>query len=124
MATNNGALPYDQRIANFVREKERAGVSRTKIFHAVQKFQNAPRSLTTFYKLYRDDMEEVHAEVAEKIGNVVVEQAIKGDFKAAEFFLRSKGGWSPSSTENVVIDDDKDVDTTAFDKLLRLLGKS
>ncbi len=119
----NEPIPYDGRIASAVKEMEKNGVSRTSIFQAIQKYQNAPRSMTTFYKLYRQDMDEVHADTVKQIGGKVVEQAIAGDFKSQEFYLRSKGGWSPQSTEVNVEVDAKDIDESALDKLMGLLGK-
>lgn len=118
------AVPYDGRIAAKVREMEMAGVPRTKIYQGIQKYQNAPRSLTTFYKLYREDMDEVHGDLVQRIGSKVVQQAVNGDFKSQEFFLKSHGGWN---TKEVVVNvdaDAKDVDEGALDKLLGLLGKN
>jgi hypothetical protein len=118
---NDGSLPYCGKIAAKVREYEASGVARGAIFDSIQHYQNAPKSMTTFYKLYRKDMDSVHAETVKEIGGKVVEQAKAGDFKSQELYLRSKGGWSPQSTENFV--EDKDVDESALDKLMSLLGK-
>lgn len=115
-------LPHCGKIAARVKELEASGLGRGKIFDAIQRFQNAPKSLSTFYKLYRTDMDEVHAENVRIIGGEVVKQAKGGDFKSQEFYLRSKGGWSPQSTENVV--EEEKSDTSALDKLMSLLGKS
>ena len=50
---------------------------------------------------------------------------VEGDFKAAELFLRSKGGWSPTSTVNEAeLTEDPDTDETAIDSLMTLLGKA
>lgn len=114
-------LPHCGNISARVKELEASGVTRTAIFDSIQSFQNAPRSMKTFYKLYRQDMDEVHAENVRQIGGKVVEQAKEGDFKSQEFYLRSKGGWSPQHTE-VIVEDDKE-DTSALDKLMTLLGK-
>jgi len=49
----------------------------------------------------------------------------EGDFKSQELFLRSKGGWSPTSTVNEVEQSENpDEDTSAIDSLMTLLGKS
>lgn len=114
-------LPHCGKISAKVKELEASGVTRTAIFDAIQSYQNAPRSQKTFWKLYKQDMDEVHAENVRIIGGKVVEQAKEGDFKSQEFYLRSKGGWSPQHTE-VKVEEDKE-DTSALDKLMTLLGK-
>jgi hypothetical protein len=114
-------LPHCGKIASRVKELEKSGVSRRAIFDSIQKYQNAPKSMATFYKLYRTDMDEVHADTVAKIGGLVVEQAKGGDFKSQEFYLRSKGGWSPQSTTEVV--EEEKSDNSALNKLMTLLGK-
>ena len=58
------------------------------------------------------------------VGKKVIDQALEGDFKSQELFLRSKGGWSPTNTvveaEQEV---DPDMDESAIDTLMALLGK-
>jgi hypothetical protein len=114
-------LPHCGKIAARVKLLEAAGVTRRAIFDGIQKYQNAPKSMSTFYKLYRTDMDEVHADNVLVIGGKVVEQAKGGDFKSQEFYLRSKGGWSPQSTENIV--EEEKSDTSALEKVMNLLGK-
>ena len=54
-----------------------------------------------------------------------MQQALDGDFKSQELFLRSKGGWSPNSTVNEQEQDvDADEDESAIDALMTLLGKT
>ena len=54
----------------------------------------------------------------------MIQQALDGDFKAAELFLRSKGGWSPTQTNvEVESNSDPDEDVSAIDSLMTLLGK-
>lgn len=114
-------LPYCGKIAARVKDLEASGVSRRAIFDSIQNYQNAPKSMTSFYKLYRTDMDSIHAENVREIGGKVVAQAKEGDFKSQEFYLRSKGGWSPQSTETVI--EEKEADNSALDKLMTLLGK-
>ena len=59
-----------------------------------------------------------------QFGKKVIDQALEGDFKSQELFLRSKGGWSVSST-NVEVEQevDPDADESAIDTLMALLGK-
>lgn len=122
MKNNTQSLPYCGKIAARVIENERAGVSKKANFDSIQTFQYAPKSMTTFYKLYRQDMDSVHADTVREIGSKVVDQAKQGDFKSQELYLRSKGGWSPQNTENIV--EEKDADSSALEKLMMLLGKS
>lgn len=119
------AMPYSEVIAKKVREGIRNGVSVKDIIGSIQKYQNAPSSTSTFYKLYGEVVAETKAEIVGQVGSVVVQAALDGDFKAAEFYLRSKGGWSPNSTLNEVEQDtDPDVDDSAIDSLMGLLGKN
>ena len=118
-------LPYSEVIAKNVRKGIRNGVSVKDIMASIQKYQYAPSSSATFYKLYGDDIAQERAEIVGQVGGVVIQQALDGDFKAAELFLRSKGGWSPTQT-NVEIEAnaDPDEDTSAIDSLMTLLGKN
>lgn len=117
-------INYSEVIAKKVREGISNGVAIKDIMASVQKYQNAPRSMATFYKLYGDVIADTRADIVGRVGSVIVQQALEGDFKAAEFFLRSKGGWSPNSTLNEVEQDvDPDMDESAIDSLMSLLGK-
>jgi|TARA_R110000787_G_scaffold284777_1_gene398971 hypothetical protein len=119
------SIPYSEIIAKKVREGVRNGVSIKDIMGSIQKYQNAPSSTATFYKLYGTLIAETKADIVAAIGNVVVKQALEGDFKSQEFYLRSKGGWSPNSTINEMeLETDPDTDDSAIDSLLGLLGKS
>ena len=119
------ATPYSEVIAKKVREGVKNGVSIKDIMASIQKYQNAPSSTATFYKLYGEVIAETKAEIVGAIGSVVVQQALDGDFKSQEFYLRSKGGWSPNSTVNEVEQEtDPDVDDSAIDSLMGLLGKN
>ena len=119
------AKPYSEIIAKKVISGIRSGVLVKDIMGSIQKYQNAPSSTSTFYKLYGQDMAETRAEIVEAIGDVVIQQALGGDFKSQEFYLRSKGGWSPNSTVNEVEQDvDPDLDLAAIDTLMVALGKN
>jgi len=118
-------LPYSAVIAKKVREGIRSGVAVKDILSSIQKYQNAPSSTATFYKLYGEDIAEEKASIVGAVGSVVIQQALDGDFKAAELFLRSKGGWSPTQTQvEVEGTEDADTDESAIDSLMNLLGKS
>ena len=118
-------IPYSEVIAKKVREGIRSGVSVKDILSSIQKYQSAPSSTATFYKLYGEDIADEKASIVGAVGSVVVQQALEGDFKSQELFLRSKGGWSPTSTVNEVEQlEDPDVDESAIDSLMTLLGKT
>ena len=117
-------LKYSENIAKAVRTGIRNGVAVKDIMASIQKYQLAPSSTATFYKLYGEDIAQERADIVGQIGSVVIQQALDGDFKAAEFYLRSKGGWSPTQT-NIEVEGpaDADEDTGAIDSLMTLLGK-
>jgi hypothetical protein len=118
-------IPYSEVVAKKVVAGIRNGVSVKDIIASIQKYQNAPSSTATFYKLYGELIAETKAEIVGAIGSVVVQQALDGDFKSQEFYLRSKGGWSPNSTLNEVEQtEDPDLDESAIDSLMGLLGKN
>ena len=110
------------KIAAAVRKKAAAGVPVTEIFASIQTYQNAPGSLTTFYKYYRDDVESARGDITEKIGSKVVNQALAGDFKSQDLWLTTKGGWSKQNTNtnvDVVVEDEAG---SALDLIMSRLG--
>ena len=122
---NKEPLPYSEVIAKNVRKGIRNGVSVKDIMASIQKYQNAPSSSATFYKLYGDVIAQERADIVGQVGGVVIQQALDGDFKAAELFLRSKGGWSPTQTNiELEADSNPDEDVSAIDSLMTLLGKT
>jgi hypothetical protein len=75
------------------------------------------------YKTYGSFIESERAKINGSVGRKVIDQALDGDFKSQELFLRSKGGWSPNHTVNEVEQDtDPDLDESAADTLMALLG--
>lgn len=118
-------LPYSEVIAKKVREGIRSGVSVKDILASIQKYQNAPSSTATFYKLYGQDIADTKSSIVGQIGSVVIQQALEGDFKSQELFLRSKGDWSPTQTNiELEADSNPDEDVSAIDSLMTLLGKT
>lgn len=116
-------LKYSEVIATKVKDGIRSGVAVKDIVASIQKYQNAPSSLSTFYKIYGNLIAETRGEIVGAVGSVVVKQALDGDFKSQELFLRSKGGWSPTNTVVEVEQDiDPDLDESAIDSFLELLG--
>ena len=116
------SLPHDMKIATKIRAGICAGVSMRVIFDSVVTMKNAPKSYQTFYKIYRDDIAASRASIQEEIGSVVINAAKGGDLKAAELFLRSRAGWSPTVRVEDVDPEDVSEDTGAIDDLLLLLG--
>lgn len=89
----------------------------------MQHLQDAPKSLSTMYKIYGSFIEMERAKINGAVGKRVIDQALDGDFKSQELFLRSKGGWSPTHTVNEVEQEtDPDLDESAVDTLMSLLG--
>lgn len=115
----------NNKIAKDIYAKISAGVSvRDLLNHLVATYPDAPKSTSTLYKHYGSDIAQAKADVIERIGNVMIQKALDGDVKAAEFYLRSQGGWSPQSTENVNTSlTPEDEDNSATDELARLLGR-
>lgn len=114
----------DGRIAAVVRKKAAAGVPVVEIFASIQNYQNAPGSIQTFYKYYKEDLDAARGEVTEALGSKVIQQAKNGDFKSQELWLTTKGGWSKQQTNTNfdVSDLDEDEKTSAVDSILSKLG--
>ena len=123
MSNQPNQLPYKETIANKIREGVRGGLTVRAIFASIQTHQDAPASLTTFYKLYQKDLEQARAEINAAVGSKVIEQALEGDYKSQELFLRSRGDWSPQSTQTEIESDSSDEDLNAVDALMQALGK-
>ncbi len=118
-------LPYSAIIGKQVRQGIISGVPVKVIIASIQKYAHAPSSTATFYKLYGADIAEVKFDTNRAIGDVVVQQALAGDFKAAEFYLKSKGGWSPANTvEEREVGSEEEEDRSAVEAIMNQLGKS
>ncbi len=116
---------FKKPIATHIKKCINGGVSVKDMLMSLHKFQNAPNSYTMLYKVYGSYIAEVRAKIIGDIGSIVIKQAKAGDFKSQEFYLRSKGGWSPNSTVNEVEhESDPDEDEGAIDVLMAKLGKS
>ena len=117
-------VKYSEPIAKYIRQAVQDGVQIKDILATVNKrYQNAPRNNAMLYKLYGGDIAEARAEIAQRVGNVVINQALEGHFPSQELFLRSKAGWSPKETQQLEeIDGDSDEDSSAIDSLMALLG--
>ena len=117
-------LPKNPNIARKVREGISGGVTVRQIFASVLHMKDAPQSYTTFYKLYRSDMDEVKFTLDAKVGKTVIDQALEGDFKSQELYLRSRAGWSPSShVQEQEVGTEDEENEGAVGALMTALGK-
>lgn len=117
-------LPYSKLVEKHILECIKGGISIRQMIASMQHLQDAPKSLSTMYQTYGNFIEAERAKINGAVGKKVIDQALEGDFKSQELFLRSKGGWSPSNTVNEVEQDvDPDMDGSAIDALMALLGK-
>jgi hypothetical protein len=120
-------LGKNQKIAFLVQKRVKEGLSVKDIVGEVQaKFADAPKSLNTFYKYYRVDLESARAEINGLVASKVIKRALEegewGHYPSQELFLRSKAGWSPTSTNIEVEQESADEDLSAIDALAELLG--
>ena len=120
-------LGKNKKIADLVKKRVKEGLSVKDIVGEIQSsFADAPRSLNTFYKYYKSDLESARAEINGLVGSKVLKRALEegewGHFASQELFLRSKAGWSPTSTNIEVEQDSADEDLSAIDALAELLG--
>lgn len=120
----NAKLRYSEPIAKYVRQAVADGVQIKDILATINKrFQDAPRNNAMLYKLYGGDIAEARADITQRVGNVVIQQAIDGHFPSQELFLRSKAGWSPKETQQLEeVEGDPDEDASAINSLMNLLG--
>lgn len=117
-------LKHNLKIATYIRKAIRAGVSMKVILDNIQRYDHAPSSMNGMYSVYRDDIAQARADIQEEVGSVVVNKALEGDMKAAELFLRSKAGWSPTVKVEEVDPESFVEDTGAIDDLMALLGRN
>lgn len=122
-------LPYSKNVEKHILECIQGGVGIREMIASMQHLQGAPKSLSTLYKIYGDVIHAERARINAAVGKKVIDQALYGDpkdavtFKSQELFLRSKGGWSPKETVEAGESVDDDVDESAIDTLMSLLGK-
>jgi hypothetical protein len=117
-------VKYSEPIAKYVRSAVQDGVQIKDILATVNKrYQNAPRNNAMLYKLYGGDIAEARADITQRVGNVVIDQALNGHYPSQELFLRSKAGWSPKETQQIEDGQgDDDENSNAINTLMTLLG--
>ena len=117
------ALPYSKDVEKHILTCIEGGIAIKQMIASMQHLQSAPKSLGTMYKIYGSFIESERAKINGMVGKKVIDQAMMGDFKSQELFLRSKGGWSPTHTVNEVEQEtDPELDISASDQLMSLLG--
>ena len=116
-------LKHSKHIAKKVRELIGNGVSITVILDSIQKYQEAPRSTNTLYKIYADDIAEARAEFHGYLGKKAMERIEEGSDAVLIHALKTKAGWS----EKIVVEerdsDEPDENTDAISTLAVLLGR-
>ena len=115
-------LPYSKNVEKHVLECIQGGVGIREMLASMQHLQNAPKSLSTLYKIYGQVIHSERARINAAVGRKVIDQALEGDFKSQELFLRSNGGWSPKETVETGEALDEDTDESAVDSLMTFLG--
>jgi len=115
-------LPYSKNVEKHILECIQGGVGIREMLASMQHLQSAPKSLSTLYKIYGTIIHSERARINAEVGRKVIDQALNGDFKSQELFLRSKGGWSPKETIETTEGIDEDTDESAVDALMNLLG--
>lgn len=115
-------LPYSKNVEKHILECIQGGVGIREMIASMQHLQGAPKSLSTLYKIYGDVIHAERARINAAVGKKVIDQALEGDFKSQEFFLRSRGGWSPKETIETSEGIDEDIDESAVESLMNLLG--
>ena len=122
-------LNYSKLVEKHILECIKGGIGIRQMIASMQHLNDAPKSLSTLYKHYGNFIEAERAKINGAVGKRVIDQALHGDpndsvtFKSQELLLRSKSGWSPTHTVNEVEQDvDPDLDESAIDTLMGLLG--
>ena len=116
-------IPYSKNVEKHILDCIQGGIAICQMLASMQHLQDAPNSLSTMYKTYGPFIASERAKINGMVGKKVIDQALEGDFKSQELFLRSKGGWSPTHTVNEVEQEtDPDLDESAADTLMALLG--
>jgi hypothetical protein len=114
-------VPFVQEIADDIERLFKSGVKLKVIFDYIQKYDDAPRSYDKMANLYKQTIASARADIQSEMGGVVISAAREGDWKAAEFFLKTKAGWN-QTIEVEEVDSEEKEETGAIDDLIALLG--
>ena len=121
MKAEDLTLKHDLKVATYIVQAIKAGVSMAAILDKVSTMPNGPRAKASLYKIYRTEIAVARADLAEELGSVAMKLAKAGDQKMLDLALRSKAGWSPTQTIIETDKDDEDENTSAIDDLLAML---
>lgn len=118
-------IPHRKPIAKHITRRIKEGVTIKVIMDEIQSFQDAPKSLPTFYKVYAEDIAKARGEYQGWLGSVANERIAGGSDRILELALRSKAGWNPQQSVTVTEGDpdELDEDTSAIEELKTLLGR-
>lgn len=116
-------IPRREYIAKEIRRLIRDGVTVKVILDSIQKYDDAPRSLSTVYKIYGQDIAEERAAFHSYLGGKAREHIENGSERILELALRSKAGWNPTEKVQQVDENEVDENTSAIEELMGLLGK-
>lgn len=120
---SNQPLPHDMQIAEKVQKMVASGVSIAIIFDTVKDMKNGPRSLATFYKIYRQDIVAARAALHEGVGGAIMHKAlVDKDMKALELVAKTKLGWNEKIILEEADPNGADEYTSAIDDLLAKLN--
>ena len=120
---SNQSLPHDIKLSKEIQRMILAGVPISIIFDKIKDMANAPRSLTTFYKIYSRDMALARAMLNESVGSKIMDKAlVDGDLNALMFVAKTKLGWN----DKIIVEERDpnaiDENTSAIDDLMAKLG--
>jgi len=79
------ALPYSKTVEKHILECIQGGIAIRQMIASMQHLQNAPKSLSTMYKIYGSYIELERAKINGAVGRKVIDQALDGDFKSQEY---------------------------------------
>ena len=118
----NYPIPYKMEYAEKVQAMVEAGVSVSVIYESLKDLPQAPRSYTTFYKLYRGDIVTARARLHQVVGSKIVEKAKDGDMQALTLIAKTKMGWNEKLVVEVEDPGALNEDTSAIDDLIAALN--
>lgn len=113
---------HNMEISAYILSRVSNGVPVTTVFNYCKETWPviAPRSLTTFYKVYRLELAQAKASMHD-VGDLIFKRAREGDMQAMTLVAKGKLGWN----DKVVVEVDPEEineDTGAIDDLINLLN--
>lgn len=121
---NGQVYKRNQDIVTKLREAMLKGHSARSVYLANLHLAAMPASETSFYRVYRDDIEQAKFEYNERLLNLAHNRMEEGSDKLIELALRSKLGWNPTTKVQEVDAEDTDEHSDPVSILMEKLGKS